>query len=80
MTIETVHNILQWSALINVIILFCWFVVFAFAHDFVYRMHSRWFKISVEQFNAIHYAGIAFFKILVVAFNIAPLLALYIIR
>jgi len=80
MTIETLHHILQWSTLINVIVLIIWFVVFAFAHDCVYRMHGRLFKISVEQFDAIHYAVFGFYKVVVVALNLAPLLALYIIR
>ena len=80
MTIETVHNMLQWAALINLAVLCYWFAMLAFARDFVYRMHSRWFKISLEAFSAIHYAGLAFFKIMFVMFNLAPLLALYVIR
>ena len=35
--------------------------------------------IPVEQFNAIHYAGIAFFKILILVFNLVPYLALRIV-
>lgn len=80
MTIDTVHNLLQWTTAINIAVLFYWFSIFAFAHDALYRIYSRKFKITVEQFDAIHYAGLAFFKIVVVVFNLAPLLALYIIR
>lgn len=80
MNIESVHNMLQWAALINLAVLCYWFFMLAFAHDFVYRMHSRWFKVGVETFDAIHYAGLAFYKIMFVLFNLAPLLALYIIR
>lgn len=56
-----------------------WFLWILFAHDFVYRMHSKWFKVSVEKFDAIHYAGIAFYKIIIFVFNIVPYLALQII-
>ena len=39
------------SALI-ILILFVWAGVFVFAHDWMFRMHSRWFKLSVETFDA----------------------------
>jgi hypothetical protein len=42
-------------------------------------MHSKWFKVPVETFNAIHYAGIAFFKITILVFNIIPYFALRIV-
>jgi DNA-directed RNA polymerase subunit F len=80
MTIETAHNILQWSTLISVAILLIWFIIITVAHDILYRMYSRRMKITVEQFDAIHYAGMTIFKILIVVFHLAPLLALYIIR
>jgi len=60
-------------------ILLWWFLFIALAHDWVYRMHSKWFKISEEKFDAIHYAGISFFKVTIFAFNIVPYLALCIV-
>jgi hypothetical protein len=44
----------------------------------MYRMHSRWFRISEERFDAIHYAGMAAYKIGILLFNLAPLVALLI--
>ena len=61
---------------INFGLVLWWFLFFVFAHDFVYRLHSRWFKVSVEQFDAIHYAGLAMYKILIFLFNLAPYIAL----
>jgi hypothetical protein len=43
----------------------------------MYRLHTRWFKLSVETFDAIHYAGMSVYKIGVILFNLAPLAALY---
>ena len=40
---------------------------------------SKWFKISVETFDAIHYSGMALFKTAVFLFNLAPYLALRIV-
>ena len=79
MTVELFLGVLGWSAVINLGLLMWWFLWLLFAHDFVYRMHSKWFKISVEKFDAIHYAGIAFYKIIIIAFNLVPYLALQII-
>ena len=49
------------------------------AHNGVYRLHSKWFKLSAERFDEIHYIGITFFKICIFIFNIAPYFALRII-
>ncbi len=79
MTIELVRHALGWCAVINLGLLLWWFLLFAVAHDWTYRMHRKWFTLSVERFDAIHYAGIAFFKISVIVLNIAPYLALRIV-
>ncbi len=56
-------HILIWCTLINYAILLVWFLVFIFAHDWFYRMHSRWFRISVETFDTVHYAAMSIYKI-----------------
>ena len=79
MTIKILSEALLWSALINMGLLFWWAGFFIFGHGFIYRMHSRWFKLSEEKFDAIHYSGMAFYKICIFVFNIVPWLALEII-
>lgn len=79
MSIEIVRDVLGWCAVINLVLLVWWFLFFSFAHDWMYRMHGRWFTLSVERFDAIHYAAMAFFKLSVILFNIAPYLALRIV-
>ncbi|NQU10653.1 hypothetical protein HQ590_07685 [bacterium] len=76
MTIELIREFLGWCLLINLAFLLYWFLMFTLAHDWIHRMHSKWFRLSVEQFDAIHYQGIAFYKIAVVVFNLVPYLAL----
>lgn len=80
MTIEIVQAVLAWCTVINIGLLLWWFLFFALAHDWVYQLHSRWFKISIERFDAIHYAGMAFFKLSIFIFNLTPYLALRIIN
>lgn len=38
----------------------------------MYRLHNRWFPLSVEHFNVVHYLGISIYKIGVLLFNLVP--------
>ena len=79
MTVEQISDVLAWCSVINIGLLLWWFLMFALAHDFVYRLHGKWFKLTVERFDAIHYAGMAFFKIGIFLLNIVPYLAIRIV-
>lgn len=70
------RTFLLYCTLINYIILLIWFAAFSFAHDALYRLHSRWFRIPVERFDALHYGGMAVYKIGVLLLNLTPLIAL----
>lgn len=80
MTVETAQSFFGWCSLINVGLLICWFLFFWLTHDWMYRYHRRFARISVEAFDSIHYAGIAAFKIGILLLNLVPYLALAIIR
>lgn len=75
MTIDQLREFLGWCAVMNVGLLLWWFLFIALAHDLVYRLHGKWFKLSVERFDAIHYAGMAYFKLTVFVFNVVPYFA-----
>ncbi len=79
MTIDLVRDALLWCFIINIGILLWWFLFFSLAHDWVYQFHGKWFKLSVERFDTIHYASMAFFKICIFVFNIVPYFALCIV-
>ena len=79
MTLEVVRDVLGWCGVINIGILSIWWLFFTFAHDLMYRTHGKWFKIPVETFDTIHYAGIICFKAFVFLFVIVPYLALRIV-
>ncbi len=78
MDLSTLRDVLLWSLVVNYAILLVWFLVFSRAHDAVYRLHSRWFRLSRESFDALNYGGMAVYKIGVLLLNVAPLLALLI--
>ena len=75
-----VRKVLLWCAVINYGILLVWFVFFVLAHDWMYLLHSRWFRLSVEQFDMLHYAGMSVFKLGILLLNVIPWIALHIVR
>ncbi|WP_370302233.1 DUF6868 family protein [Aeromonas encheleia] len=63
MDLHTLKAFLLGCLVINYLILLGWFAAFVFAHGWMYRLHSRWFHLSEERFDAIHYLGVAVYKI-----------------
>lgn len=78
--LSALRHILIWSLVFNYIVLLVWFAAIVFAHDWVYRFHTRWFQLSRERFDAIHYGGMAAYKIGVLLLNLAPLAGLATVR
>ena len=79
MTVELIMAVLGWCTLINLGLLIWWFVFLAVAHDWTRELHTKWFKIPPEQFDAIHYSLMGIFKMGVIVFNLVPYLALRIV-
>jgi len=48
MTIEMMRAVLGWCSIINIGILLWWFFAITVLHDWVYKIHSKWFKLSPE--------------------------------
>jgi len=78
-TTNETRDVLLWCTGLNYAVLLVWFGVFVFAHEWMYRIHGRWFKFSLETFDAIHYAGLAVYKIGIILLNLVPLVALYMV-
>ena len=79
LSIEVTRNFLLWCTAINYGILLVWFLFFALGRDWIQGIHGRWFHLSGDQFDAIHYAGMAIFKIGILLFNVVPLVVLCIV-
>jgi len=77
MHLDELKPLLLWCLGIDYVLLIVWFAAFRLAHDAIYRLHTRWFRLSVESFDAINYAGMAAFKIGALLFFATPLLALW---
>jgi hypothetical protein len=76
MATNEIKGILFWCVGINYVVILFWFGVFVYAHDWMYRLHTRWFTLSVETFDALHYAGLSIYKIGIILLNLVPLVAL----
>jgi len=76
MELEMIRAFFAWCSVINIVLLLWWAFFLLFAHDWTYRIHSKWFKVSVEQFDAIHYAGMAAFKLGLLMLNVVPYFSL----
>ena len=79
MATETWLSVLGWSCVINYGFLVIWGLYFMLGGDWLYRLHNKWFAMSREKFNGIHYSLMGTLKILVLVFNLAPYLALRIV-
>lgn len=76
MNMELLRQVLGWSLALNYLILMIWFLVFIYARTWMKSLHSRWFNLNDQTFDAIHYAAMAVYKILIMVFNLVPFIVL----
>ena len=79
MTVELLQALLGWSGLINLGVLLCWFLLISIVPGWIYELHHKFYPISRESFNNIHYAGMMIYKLFSFMFFIVPYIALRLI-
>ena len=79
MTLEIVRAVFAWCSVISLGMLIVWALFFLLAHDWMYGIHRKWFNLSSETFDTVHYAGMALLKIGIFLFNLIPYFALRIV-
>lgn len=80
MTTALMQSYLLCSLLINYGILLAWFLVFRYAHDWLYGIHGRWFQLSQAHFDALHYGGMTIYKVGILLLNLVPFIALHLVN
>ena len=80
MNLSHLSDFLLYSLVINYLILIIWFVVFVFDKDWMKLLHGQWFQLSDQQFDAIHYGGMAVYKIGILLLNLTPYIALHYLK
>ncbi|WP_347454756.1 DUF6868 family protein [Acinetobacter thermotolerans] len=79
MDLDFWRQFLLYSLLINYGILMLWFLLIVFARNWVKRIHGQWFQLSDTTFDAIHYGGMAMYKIGILLFYLVPFITLCLI-
>ncbi|MHC4639890.1 MAG: DUF6868 family protein [Planctomycetota bacterium] len=79
MDIDSIRAFFMWCTILNVaMLLFSWLICLC-AGDWVYGIHSKLFSISRETFNVAVYSFMGLYKIVIMAFNFIPFIALSIV-
>ena len=76
MTFAQARSMLLWCAIVNYTMLITWFLMMVLPHEWLYRLWGRWFRLTREQFDAVNFAGIVFYKVLIILFNLVPFIVL----
>jgi hypothetical protein len=79
MNLFPLSDFLLWCTIVNYLVLLLWFAAFVLAHDWMFRLHGRWFHLTQGQFEALHYGGMAVYEIGILLLNLVPLIALHIV-
>ena len=79
MDIQTVQQFLMWCTIINGGLLIVSSLIFAAAGGLIYQIHSTFFPMSRETFNVAIYSILGVYKILFIALNLVPYVALVIL-
>ncbi len=79
MNVDLLVKMLGWASIINFSLLFLWFIIFMFAKDWIYKIYRKWFPISEEKMDIIHFCLMGVFELVTFAFFLAPYIALRII-
>ena len=76
MDLQILTEVFMWCTILNVGILACGVLLWVVAGDVVYAIHGRWFPMPRETFNAVFYAILGVYKILILALGAVPWAAL----
>ena len=80
MTLENLREFLLWCMVINVGLLIFSSLMILALRNWVYPLHAKMFRLPEEKIASANYKFIAFYKILIIVFNVVPYIALRIIE
>lgn len=77
--LSVVTAFLGWCSVINIAILFYATIVIAFWRDFAKQLHAKIFNVPEESLDVIYFKYLAYYKLLILVFNLVPYLVLRIV-
>ncbi len=78
MDIAAIRTFFMWCTILNGSLLILSFILCCRGTDWVYRVHSKWYDIPRDTFNAMLYGFLGVYKMLWFVFNVIPYVALVI--
>jgi hypothetical protein len=79
MDIVLLTEFFKWCSIINFGFLMYIALILVLFPDFIYQMHSRFFKFPRESFDVIMYCFVGVYKIVFFCFSLIPYVALRLI-
>ena len=80
MDIDIMMDFLKWCSIINFSLLALSAIIFPLTQDLIYGIHSRlWFSGTRHEHKQIIFKIFAYYKIIIIVFNLVPYIALRII-
>ncbi len=79
MDIKTLFGFFKWCTILNIALFAFTIIMFMLVPDLVYKTQSWIFPMSREAFNVVIYSFLAAHKIMIIIFNVVPLISLLII-
>lgn len=70
----------KWCTIINVALFVFSAIMLMAASDFIYSVHGQLFHMPREAFDVAIYSFLGLYKIIILAFNLVPYVALVIVR
>lgn len=80
MTIETLTSFFMWSTLLSWGMQIFAFVMILAVRDWAYRVHSKMFPVTKDQFNLVIYSTLIAMKTLTILLFFIPWMALLIVK
>jgi hypothetical protein len=78
--VPSLRNFLLCCPALNYALLLVWGLLLLAPHAWLHRLWGRWLRMPAEPFDAINFAGIVFYKVGIILFNLVPLISLWIVR
>jgi len=78
MNIESIRHFFAWCTLINFVLLILWCLL-TLGIPSLTGLVIRLFNLDADKFRSLNFAGIMYYKLGIILFNLAPYLALRII-
>ena len=76
MNTESVRRFFAWCIVVNAVILLLWIVLYLTAKGMMIDISGHLFGVTEDKAVWLNFAGIGFYKLAILFFNLAPYIAL----